>query len=160
MGEIEAGDLDELAFGTESFEEHDEMELEENDRINRRPTARSVAISNEIAYKREIEGALELPIEVVWGNGRFQRDQHRTIKIARFGGTEHCTPPFDMDSRKMLLPSCCDFQQPGSYLRGKQPAPRVADRITPTHDRPLARAKTQGLHPKRQGDAGKNEGLP
>ena len=81
---------------------------------------RGVTIGNEIAHKCEIEGAFEMSIEMVVRASADSREiSDRTIKIARFGWTEHGTPPFDVDLWEMLPFAACDFQQPGPFLRRK-----------------------------------------
>ena len=39
VGQVQAGRLDELSFGADAFEEHDELQLEEDDRIDAGPTS-------------------------------------------------------------------------------------------------------------------------
>jgi len=45
MGEIEGGGLNGLALGADPFEEHDELELEEHERVDRGTAALGVTIS-------------------------------------------------------------------------------------------------------------------
>jgi hypothetical protein len=49
--EVQIGDLDELALGADAFEEHDQLELEEDDRVNGRatPLAGHLNIPQEVA---------------------------------------------------------------------------------------------------------------
>jgi len=91
------------------------MELEENDQIDRGPPANRVAVGDEIAHKGKIEGALKMSVEMIVRYSRLEGNQYGTLKVAHFGWTEHCTPPFIIDAWEMLLPSRCDFQQPGAH---------------------------------------------
>ena len=43
MGQVEAGGLDQLALGADPLEEHDQLQLEEDDRVDGGPTAVGVA---------------------------------------------------------------------------------------------------------------------
>jgi len=65
--ETEPGDLDQLAFGADALKEHHEMQLEEDDGIDRRTAPAGVAIRDEITDEKEVEGTLEVAVEmIVW----------------------------------------------------------------------------------------------
>ena len=48
--------------------EHDELQFEEDDGINRRTTTTCVGFLDKLAHKREIKRSLEMPIEVILWN--------------------------------------------------------------------------------------------
>ena len=72
MGEVEAGDLDELTLGAKALEEHDEVGFEEDGRVNGGTPARGIAISDKVAYERQVERAFEMAIEMVVRHGRLE----------------------------------------------------------------------------------------
>ena len=45
VGQVEAGRLDQLALGADALEEHDELELEEDDRVDARPAPLGVQLA-------------------------------------------------------------------------------------------------------------------
>jgi len=55
MRQIQAGNLDQLAFGADAREEQHEMQLEKDNRIDGRATGNCVAIGGEIAQLRRTE---------------------------------------------------------------------------------------------------------
>src|SRR5688500_16007835 len=63
MSQIEAGGLDQLPFGADALEEHDELEF--------------------------VEPRLHMAIEVARGNELLQRNDDRLVEATRLGGTEH-----------------------------------------------------------------------
>src|SRR3954468_13950186 len=96
MGKIETGNLDELTFRAQPFEEHHQVTFEEDDRIDRRPTTAGVTIGDEVTDKREIEDAFKVPIEMISGDSGFQGNEDGTMKIAYLRWTEHRSPPFSI----------------------------------------------------------------
>jgi hypothetical protein len=58
----------ELAFGAQILEEHHQLQLEEDDRVNRRPAALSVERLYQLPHKREVEPSLKAPVEVLFGD--------------------------------------------------------------------------------------------
>src|SRR5215204_1276778 len=89
MRQVEAGRLDQLALGADPFEEHDQLQLEEDDRVDRGTTPLGVAIHNPAAHEAQIELRLQMPVEVAWGNEVLQRDGNRLVKTAGLGRAEH-----------------------------------------------------------------------
>jgi len=71
MGEVQARALDELPFGGDTLEEHDQVQFEEDYGINRGPTAAGVRVGNKIAHERQIEATVKIPVEMVQGNRRL-----------------------------------------------------------------------------------------
>ena len=113
VGEVEAGDLDSFAFRAQSFEEHNQVQLEEDHGINRGPPTASVHVSDEVTHEREVEGTVEMSVEVVRGHGSFERGQYRSVKVSRLWWAAQSMPPFVMNEEAMLLPTSNDFQQAG-----------------------------------------------
>jgi len=54
-----------VAFGTNAFKKHHELEFEEDDRINGRTTLTCIGLLHELTHEREVEGAFQMAIEVV-----------------------------------------------------------------------------------------------
>jgi hypothetical protein len=53
------------------LEEHDELELEEDDRVNGRPSAVGVQRGDELPHEREVEPCLQAAVEAVFGHELF-----------------------------------------------------------------------------------------
>ena len=68
MRQVEAGRRDELALGADPFEEHDQLELEEHDRVDRRTASVGVEFTPPRPDKAQVELGLEVPVEVIPGN--------------------------------------------------------------------------------------------
>ena len=66
--QVEVGRLGEFPFQTDSFEEHDELELEKDDRVERGAAAFSVALLDPLPNKADIQFRLTVAVEVVLGN--------------------------------------------------------------------------------------------
>ena len=45
MGQVEAGRLDELALGADALEEHDQLQLEEDDRVDAGPAPLGIQLA-------------------------------------------------------------------------------------------------------------------
>jgi len=68
------GDLHQLALGAQILEKEDELELEENHRVDARTARRSVAVPYQVPDEREVDGSLQAAIEVVFGDELFERE--------------------------------------------------------------------------------------
>jgi len=53
---------------TDALKEHHELQLEEDHRINGRATTTCIGLLHELTHKREVEGSLQVPIEVIRRN--------------------------------------------------------------------------------------------
>jgi len=111
MREIEAGNLDELTLGAKALEEHDQVEFEEDDRVNGGTPARGIALGDEVAHESEVEDVFEVAREMVVRERSLKGEQDRTGKIAGFGRTEHRTPPLGRIEGTMLPLPTTGFQQ-------------------------------------------------
>ncbi len=58
VGEVETRGRDELALGADPLEEHDELQLEEDDRVDARSAPLGVVLSNPLADEAQIEFGL------------------------------------------------------------------------------------------------------
>jgi hypothetical protein len=65
MGEVETRRLDQLPLRANALEEQDQLQLEEDDRVDRRSADLGVAIWDQVAHKAEIERALQMAVEVI-----------------------------------------------------------------------------------------------
>jgi len=66
-----------LALRADVFEEHGELELEEDDRVHRRPAAPGVEWADQVPHEREVEPRLKAAVEVAFGDQLLQRDVAR-----------------------------------------------------------------------------------
>jgi hypothetical protein len=87
--QVQTGNFDELALRAESLEEHDQLELEKDHRIDGGAAVGGVAVFDPGAHETEVELGVEVAVEVADGYELLQRGQDGTIKIAGFLGTEH-----------------------------------------------------------------------
>lgn len=65
---------DQLTLGADPLEEHDQLQREEDERINGGPTALGVEPPRPIVNEAKIQLHLEMALEVVLGNEVLQRD--------------------------------------------------------------------------------------
>jgi len=89
VGQVQAGDLDQLTLRADPLEEHDQLELEEDDRVDARPPAVLIGAADQGADERQIELRLKQAIEVVRGDQGVQRRQYRLVHPTTFGRAEH-----------------------------------------------------------------------
>jgi hypothetical protein len=89
MREIEAGGCDELALGADALEEHHQLQLEEDDRVDRGAAAVGIEFLHPPAHKAQVEPCLHVPVEVIGRDEVLQRDGDRCVEAAGLGGTEH-----------------------------------------------------------------------
>jgi hypothetical protein len=93
VAKVEAGRLDQLPLGADAFEEHDQLQLEEDDRVDGGPASLGIQLPRPVPDKRQIELGFQMPIEVVGGDQVVERDRDRLVKAAWFSGTEHEQTP-------------------------------------------------------------------
>ena len=55
VGQVEAGGLDQLALGADPLEEHDQLELEEDDRVDARPAPLGVQLPRPVPDEAQVE---------------------------------------------------------------------------------------------------------
>src|SRR4051812_26199428 len=81
--------------------EHAELQLEEDDRIDRGPAALGVELARQVADEAEVELCLQVPVEVVLGNQVLQGNDDREVEAAGLGRAEHqCAPSRDARYRE------------------------------------------------------------
>ncbi len=66
--------LHESTFRTETLEEEDELQLEEDHRVDRSPAAPGVERAHQLPHEREVDPLLQAPVEVVLGDEEIQRE--------------------------------------------------------------------------------------
>src|SRR5262249_31939536 len=80
-----------LAFRANAFKEHDQLQLEEDDRIKGGTALACVGLVHELAYKRKVQSSFQMPIEVILRNQFLQRNIAEWSKVTLFaahhGGT-------------------------------------------------------------------------
>ncbi len=89
MGEVEARRLDQLALGANVLKEHDQLQLEEDHRINGGTVPFGVLLPCPLADEGEIELGFQVTVEVIPGDEILQRDGNDLIETAGFGRSEH-----------------------------------------------------------------------
>jgi hypothetical protein len=67
-------DTHELPLGADVLEEHDELELEEDDRVHRRPAAVRVERPHQLPDERKVEPGLQATVEVVLRDEVLKRE--------------------------------------------------------------------------------------
>jgi len=90
--QVEAGGRDELALGADPLEEHDQLQAEENHRVDARPTALGVASRDPAAHEGEVERGVKMTVEMVRRHQRLQRGHHRPVQAARLWRPQHANP--------------------------------------------------------------------
>ena len=93
VGQVEAGRLDQLALGADALEEHDQLQLEEDDRVDAGPAPLGVQLPRPVADEAQVELRLQVAVEVVGGNEVLQRDGDRLVEAAGLGRAEHRRTP-------------------------------------------------------------------
>ena len=73
-GEAVGRDAHQFPLGAQPLEEHHELELEENHRIDARPAAAGVERGDEVPDEGEVQRPLQSPVEAVSGDEVLQRD--------------------------------------------------------------------------------------
>jgi hypothetical protein len=70
VSEVQAGGLDELAFGADPLEKHDELQLEEDDRVNARSSSVGIQLPYPLPDEAQVQLCFQVAVEVV---GRDER---------------------------------------------------------------------------------------
>lgn len=78
------GDELELASRADTLEELDQMELEEDDGVNRGAAEGGVALTHQISDKAQVKRALQMPVEMVGGHQVVERDAFLRGKDSSF----------------------------------------------------------------------------
>ena len=89
VGQVEAGGLDELALGADALEEHHQLQLEEDDRVDGGPAPLGVELPRPVADEAQVELGFQVAVEVVDRDEVLQRDGDRLVEAAGFGRAEH-----------------------------------------------------------------------
>src|SRR5215204_3342579 len=93
VSQIEAGRRDELTLGADALEEHDELQLEEDHRVDTRPAPLGVEVARPVTDEAQVELGLQVSVEVAGGNEILQRDRDRFAEAAGFGRAKHGESP-------------------------------------------------------------------
>src|SRR5687768_11943103 len=105
MGEMQAGGLDQAALRANALEEHDELELEEHDGVDRRPAALRIAVRDPLPDKGEVQCRIEVPVEVMGGDELLERDGDGLVQRTEFGRPQHLSPPRAWYARQCTVAS-------------------------------------------------------
>jgi hypothetical protein len=76
-------------FGAGALEHHDQVALEEDDRVDRGPTKAGIVVTDPLAHERQVEVLVEIPLEVILGHEGIERDGDGEVELAGFGRAEH-----------------------------------------------------------------------
>jgi hypothetical protein len=93
MSQVEAGRLDELALGADPLEEHDQLQLEEDHRIDAGAAALGIEIRGPFTDESQVELRLKMTVEVGPGNEGLQRGSDQFVEAAEFGWAGHRRAP-------------------------------------------------------------------
>jgi hypothetical protein len=104
MRQVERGRLAELPLAPQPFEEEEELQLEEDHRIEPRAPDAGVAVAHELAHEREIERGLQVAVEVARRHTRLQRHRHRTVDVTRLRWPEQRQRPPKLPTAAHPLP--------------------------------------------------------
>ena len=129
---VERGRFDQLPLGADAFEGHDQLQLEEDDRVDGGAAPLGVQLPGLLSDEAEIELFLQEPVEVGLGNEVLERDGDGLVEAAGLGGTEHNALP--------------DVAHGGNRAESTA-RHRVARRLrvtTPRRHRPRLATSTQG----------------
>ncbi len=132
MGKVDVHRLHQLSLGANALKEHDELQFEENEGINRRaPHEAVVGILDQVIHKAEIEFRLQLLIEMTGWNQFFKR-QSDVFLEAFLSATEHRDFSWRAESTRRSVPQSevlrksILFQQAGIFpcigVEGKKTA--------------------------------------
>ena len=74
VGQVEACRLDQLALGADALEEHDQLQLEEDDRVDARLAPVGVQLPRLVAHERQVESGFQVAIEGIGRDQLLQQD--------------------------------------------------------------------------------------
>src|SRR4051794_9576791 len=81
------GDLHQPALGAHILEKEDELELEENHRVDAGAARRNgVAVLDQLPDERDVEGALQATVEIILRDEFFERDIFERGEVALLDG--------------------------------------------------------------------------
>jgi hypothetical protein len=115
MGEVQDGGFHQRALRADASEEHHELELEEDERVDGGTVTRCVQLSDPLPDEGKVEGSLEMPVEVIGGNEAIERDQDTAIQFSFLGRTEHRGGEFSSGGGPPVYPPV--FHHAGPFLR-------------------------------------------
>ena len=93
VGQVQAGRLDELALAAQPLEEHHQLELEIDHRVEARSPNPGVAVADQLAHEGEVERRLQVAVEVARRHQVLQRGRHRPVDVACLRRPEHRQSP-------------------------------------------------------------------
>src|SRR4051794_6693198 len=155
MGEVETRRLDQLPLRANALEEHDQLEFEEDYRIDGGPPPLGVQLLDLAADKAEIGLRFQVAVEVVVRNEVLERDGDRLVAAASLGGAKHRSPPGRRVESARRVPSRLLVL---SLSLGR--ARRAADngRTTEPLDSAVRRCSVHGSRPLAAGRGGHDTG--
>src|SRR5438309_1573926 len=112
-----------MAFRAVALEEQGELQLEEDDGVNRGTAMVGVAGLDPVAYTGQVEGRVEMAVEVIAGDELLEGRGDRAIECPQFGRTEHRGGRLSSGDGQQHSPDCNTiprtplFQQFSTSLR-------------------------------------------
>src|SRR5918993_4845291 len=89
VGQVEAGRRDELPFRADALEEHHQVQLEKDDRVDGGTAPIRIEILRPLANEAQIKLGLQVTVEVVGRDEGFERYGDRLVKAAGLERPEH-----------------------------------------------------------------------
>jgi hypothetical protein len=86
MGQIEAGRFDKLPLGANALEEHHQLQLEKDDRVDAGAAAFGVQPPRPLSDEAQVERGLHVPVKVIPRDEGLKRNGNRFVKAAGLGG--------------------------------------------------------------------------
>lgn len=93
MSQVETGGLDQLPLGADAFEEHHQLQLEKDHRVDRGAPLIGIGVLDPLTEEAEIQRGFEMAVEMILGNEILSRDGDRLVQMAGFRGAEHGALP-------------------------------------------------------------------
>ncbi len=100
VGEVEAGRLDEPAFRTDALEEHDQLQLEEDDWVDGRAAALGVEFPRPLPNEARVQLRVEMAVEVDGGDQVLERNGDRLVEAAGFGDQRTGCPVYGFPAQR------------------------------------------------------------
>ena len=144
VGQVEAGRLDELALGADALEEHDQLQLEEDDRVDGGPAPLGIQLPRPVADEAQVELGFQVAVEVVRGDEVLQRDGDRLVEAAGLWRGRAWRAPRRVAAweRRAVYRERCRSTPPFSTRRAVIGTSGASDVLRCSHLRPLCIRRT------------------
>jgi hypothetical protein len=96
-----------LPLATQSLEAKDELEFEEDYRVDARAAGRGLAILDQIPHKRKIHRPFQAVVEVVLRDEFFEGELGQWGEVANLGAHHSCASPHEAGTREAHATDAC-----------------------------------------------------